>query len=277
VLITWGLERLPPITFAGLRYALGAAILLAASLWHAPTRRELAGLTRRGWAQLIALGVVLYAVTQGAQFVSLSLLPAATASLVLSFTPVVVALAAGAALQERLSRRALLGVLLGGTGAVTYFLAGGGITATVAGLVTAVTGLLANAGATLLGRATNRHAQLSPLAVTGPSMSVGAALLVLIGIPLQGLPALTPEDWLIVVVLALVNTAVAFTLWNHAMRSLTATESATINNTMLVQIAILGWVFLDQPLGSWQVVGILLVATGTALVQLRRAAPGARG
>lgn len=276
VLITLGLERMPPITFAGLRYALGALILVGAALCHGRTRRQLTALTLRGWGELVALGVVLYAVTQGAQFVSLSLLPAATASLVLSFTPVVVALAAGAALQERLSRRALLGIVLGGGGAVTYFLAGGGLTATAAGPVAAVTGLLANAGAALLGRAVNRCEQLTPLAVTAPSMGVGAALLLLVGVPLQGLPVLTAADWLIVLVLAVVNTAVAFTLWNHALRCLTATESSTVNNTMLVQVAALGWLFLDQPLAPWQVAGVLAVTVGTTLVQLRRAPRPAR-
>ena len=39
--------------------------------------------------------------------------------------------------------------------------------------------------------------------------------------------------------LALVNSAFAFTLWNRTLRTLSATESSVINNTMLIQIAIL--------------------------------------
>lgn len=41
------------------------------------------------------LGLVMYVLTQGPQFVGLDLLPAATLSLLLSFTPVVVTLGSG--------------------------------------------------------------------------------------------------------------------------------------------------------------------------------------
>ncbi|MEZ5330875.1 MAG: DMT family transporter [Thermoanaerobaculia bacterium] len=88
VLIRWGLRDLPPLTFAGLRYGLASALLLG-----------VAALRRRGdrpprpWADLVLLGLVFYAATQGAQFVALSLLPAATVSLFLSATPLLAAVA----------------------------------------------------------------------------------------------------------------------------------------------------------------------------------------
>ena len=50
----------------------------------------------------------------------------------------------------------------------------------------------------------------------------------------------------IILWLAVVNTAFAFTLWNFSLRHLGAGESAVINNTMLLQIALLGWIFLDE-------------------------------
>ena len=68
----------------------------------------------------------------------------------------------------------------------------------------------------------------------------------------------------------MVNTALAFTLWNHTLRTLTAVESSVINNTMLPQIAILAWVFLDEPLNLRQIAGIALVGAGTLVVQMRR-------
>jgi drug/metabolite transporter (DMT)-like permease len=67
-----------------------------------------------------------------------------------------------------------------------------------------------------------------------------------------------------------VNTALAFTLWNHTLRTLSAMESSIINNTMLFQIALLAWLFLGQPLGWYQVIGIILAALGTLLVQMRK-------
>lgn len=86
VLIRWGLdgEGLEPITFAALRYGLAAAILMAWVLSRAPSRHSISELDRSFMVRLVTLGVRMYAVTQGAQFVALAEQPAATTSLVLS-------------------------------------------------------------------------------------------------------------------------------------------------------------------------------------------------
>ena len=70
VLIKSGLEEIPPLTFAGLRYALAFTCLLPILL---ASRRGAAAyrIGRRTWVRLAALGVLLYAVTQGASFVAL--------------------------------------------------------------------------------------------------------------------------------------------------------------------------------------------------------------
>jgi drug/metabolite transporter (DMT)-like permease len=70
-------------------------------------------------------------------------------------------------------------------------------------------------------------------------------------------------------------------LWNLSLRKLSALESAAINNTMLIQIAILAWIFLDEPLGPGEAAGIVLVSAGvlmtqTALIGLKRNLPSAR-
>jgi len=101
-------------------------------------------------------------------------------------------------------------------------------------------------------------------------MGVGAVALLAIGIVVQGLPRLDGQSWGIVVYLAVVNTALAFTLWNHTLQRLTAMESSVINNTMLLQIVVLAWMFLDEPLGWRAVVGIGLAAVGALAVQLRK-------
>jgi drug/metabolite transporter (DMT)-like permease len=75
---------------------------------------------------------------------------------------------------------------------------------------------------------------------------------------------------MIIAWLAIVNTAVAFTLWNKSLQSLTAIESSIINNTMLPQIAILAWIFLDEPLNLRQILGLGLVTIGIIIVQVWR-------
>ena len=92
VLIKIGLEDIPALTFAGLRYSLAFLCLLPFALRpaHLKPLRRLSG---RRWVRLVVLGLLFYAVTQGAQFVGLDYLPSVTVSLLLNFTTIVVALA----------------------------------------------------------------------------------------------------------------------------------------------------------------------------------------
>jgi len=93
-------------------------------------------------------------------------------------------------------------------------------------------------------------------------------VLLVAGFTLQGLPTMDATSWLIVIWLAVVNTAFAFTLWNHTLRTLSAVESSIINNTMLVQIALLAWIFLGERLSVQEVVGLVLAAVGILVVQV---------
>ncbi|HZJ08317.1 MAG TPA: DMT family transporter, partial [Trueperaceae bacterium] len=236
VLIKIGLEEIPALTFAGLRYGL-AFLLLTPLLLRAELRSAIARLSRREWAMLLLLGLVMYTLTQGAQFLALDRLSAQTTSLVLSFSPVVVAFLGMALLSERPSPLQRLGVLLFLVGAATFLYPAAFPASQVVGLIIAVVGLLANAAAAVLGRYVNRGATLPAVAVTLVSMGAGSLALLGAGVGLQGPPELSLRGWLIVGWLAAVNTAFAFTLWNMTLRKLSAMESSIINNTMLIQIA----------------------------------------
>jgi drug/metabolite transporter (DMT)-like permease len=211
----------------------------------------------------------MYAVTQGAVFAALALLPAATLSLVLSMTPVVVALASWPLLGEPPGRIQLVGTALFVVGAAVYLGRGDAVAASLAGLAVAGVGLAANAAAALLGRRVNRDRH-HPVVVTGVSMAVGAPLLLGAGLLVEGWVPPGPEELAIVAWLALVNTALAFTLWNRTLRHLSATESSVLNNTMMIQIAILAWVFLGEALVAREIAGLVLAACGALIVQVRR-------
>jgi drug/metabolite transporter (DMT)-like permease len=101
-------------------------------------------------------------------------------------------------------------------------------------------------------------------------MGIGAVMLLVTGIVLQGLPRLSLSNWLIILWLAVVNSAYAFTVWNRTLRTLSAMESSIINNMMLFQIALLAWIFLGEQLNAREAAGMLVAAMGTLLVQLRK-------
>jgi drug/metabolite transporter (DMT)-like permease len=271
VLIRWGLDDhgLRPVGFAGLRYGAAAIVLTGWVLTRSRHRTALAALTRPQIGRLAALGLVFYTLTQGAQFVAIDNQPAATTSLVLSLTPLAVSFVSNRLLDEVASRRQIVGSALIAAGALAYF--SGSLGFTPVGMAAALVGLGANTVGALLGRSVNRTLALPAEVVTVVSMGIGAGLLLAIGVALEGLPRLDGTGWLIVAWLAVVNTAVAFTWWNWSLRHLTATASAGINNTMLVQIALLGWIFLDETPGAVQWLGMAVVSLGIFLAQAARA------
>lgn len=269
VLIKVGLRDMPALTFAGLRYTLAFLCLLPLAL--APRRRAaLLRLSGRDWLGLAALGLLFYTITQGAQFVGLAYLPAVTVSLFLSFSPLAVVVLSIPLLSERPSPWQWGGVGLFLAGVLVYFYPANLPAGQVLGLAVVSLGVLANAGSSLLGRHVNRSRTLDPLLVTVVSMGIGAIVLLGTGLMVQKLPQLTLANWAVIAWLAVVNTALAFTLWNHTLRTLTATESSIINNTMLVQIAILAWLFLDEPISRQALIGLALAAAGALIVQMRR-------
>jgi drug/metabolite transporter (DMT)-like permease len=269
VLIKIGLDDIPPLTFAGLRYILAFFCLLPLLL-RSSARTSLRRLSPRRWLELVVLGLLFYAITQGTSFVSLAYLPAMSVSLLWNLTTVTVALLGIWVLTEPLTGLQWGGILLNLLGVAIYFYPPVFPGLQLLGLAAALIGVLANAGSSILGRGVNRRGDVQPLVVTAVSMGVGAVALLGAGLSLQGLPPLRAQHWVIIGWLALVNTALAFTLWNRTLRTLTAVESSIINSTMLAQIAVLAWVFLGESLTWQRGVGLLLAGVGTLIVQLRR-------
>lgn len=271
VLIKLGLRAdLPALTFAGLRYMLAFLCLAPFVLLRPGNRALIASFTAKDWARLALLGLVYYTLTQGSQFLSLAFLPAAMVSLLLNLTPLIVALAAIIFLGEQPSRGQWFGILLTVVGVAVYFLPLHINSVQVVGLLIAFGGVITNAWSALLGRQMNRLANSSPLIITFVSMGIGAILLLGTGIAVQGFGNLDAQSWLIIGWLAVVNTALAFTLWNHTLRTLSAVESSIINSLMMPQIAILAYVFLGEALDAKEIIGLLLVSLGVIVVQLSR-------
>jgi len=270
VLIRWGLdqESLEPLTFAAMRYGIATMVLVVWTLSSRTHRQQLVSMDRALLGRTVLLGVVFYALTQGSIFVALDRQPAATTSLLLAMTPLFVALLAGKSLRETASGRQVLGTILVVLGAWLYFT--GGLGATVIGMGAAILALGANVAGSLLGRHVNRSGEVSPVVVTTVSMAVGSVLLAVVGVITEGAPTISTRAWLIILWLAVVNTAIAFTLWNLSLRELSAVESAGINNTMLIQIAILAWIFLGERPGLNGLMGIVLVSLGVLLTQAVR-------
>lgn len=269
MIIKLGLKEIPPLTFAGLRYFI-AFIILLPFIFHKEKIEEIKSLDKKTWQKLILLGIIFYTATQGTQFIGLSLLPSVTVSLWLNFTPIIVALLGIFLISEIPTRQQWFGTLLFIAGIFVYFFPVSLSGNQTLGLIVMTIGVLANSGSAILGRDINRSGKHHPLVVTVISMGIGAVLLLITGIIVQGLPAINFTTILYLFWLALINTALAFTLWNISLRSLTAMESSIINSTMLIQIAVLAWIFLGESITIKEIGGMAIAAVGALLVQIKK-------
>jgi drug/metabolite transporter (DMT)-like permease len=268
VLIKFGLEEIPALTFAGLRYTLAFLVLLPL-VFRQRRAVQLNQISSKTWLRLVALGLLYYAVTQGAQFIGLSYLPAITVNLLISFTVIVVVLLGIWLLRELPTKGQWIGMLIFLIGVSIFFYPPVFLPDQATGVIVVLVGVIANAFSSILGRDLNRGKTLPPTVITVISMGIGGLVLLAAGIAFQGFPSLSLMNWGIILWLAVVNSAFAFTLWNHTLRTLSAMESTLINNTMLIQIPILAWLFLDEDPTGLEILGMILAGAGILVVQLR--------
>lgn len=268
VIIKLGLKEIPPLTFAGLRYTI-AFICLLPFLFTQKNLVVVKNLERKDWRNLVLLGILFYSFTQGTQFIGLSLLPAVMVSLWLNFTPLVVTVMAIFLIKEIPTSLQVFGVVLFIAGILTYFYPVSPSNNESLGLIVMTIGVFANAASAVLGRSVNKKGNLTPTVVTVISMGVGSIILLTSGILIQGFPPISFQNILYLLWLAIVNTALAFTIWNYTLKSLTAMESSIINGTMLIQIAVLAWIFLGEDISLKEMMGMLIASAGAVLVQLK--------
>ncbi len=263
ILIKKFLVDVPPLTFTGIRYMLAFLFLLPGLLKR---RSEVRRLSAFDWRYLVILGLVYYTITQGGQFMALVYLDAITMSLLLSFTGPMVAVLGLIFLKERVSRLQWIGMAIFLAGVLVYFLPVTTLPKSVLGLGLALFTMVANSVAAVMGRGVNRSQRLDPMVVTGISMGIGAVVLLAGGVAIQGLPPLNIKVWMLLLLIAGLNTAFAFWIWNRTLQSLTAMESSMINNSMLIQITLLAWIFLGESISPIGLIGLIVAVVGLFLV-----------
>ena len=187
-----------------------------------------------------------------------------------NFTPLAVAVMGIILLNERPGLRQIAGILIFICGILLYFSPFNNIQNERLGIIVMSFGVAANALSAVIGRRINMKREIDPVVVTFVSMLIGGTVLLAAGLARDGIPELSPANILSLIWLAVVNTALAFTLWNYSLRTLTAIESSIINGTMLIQIAVLSVIFLDTDLSSRKVISLFIVAAGAILVQIKR-------
>lgn len=272
VLIRLGLteEDPNPIGFAGVRFAL-AAILLVPLAWPSLRAARVWSASPRSLLSVAVYGLLMFCIAQVGFYVALGELTASTVGLLMGLTPIVTALLVTRSHHERASRLQIVGIAILVIGVVAFFglqiPSGDAALALLVGIsIPIVVGASARLGRYLAVDA--RRLYGGALGLTAMAMLAGGFTTLVLALILEGIPTFSPRAWLLIIWLAAVNTALAYTLWTQSQRSLRAVESSVLGDLTVIQIALLGWIVLGEALDLGQVIGLSLALFGVVVVQL---------
>jgi drug/metabolite transporter (DMT)-like permease len=186
-------------------------------------------------------------------------------SLIFAFGPAAVAIAAVLALKERVSRRRAIGILLS-VGGVALVAAGGEADTTspnpVLGAICMLAAVVAWAIYTVVAK---RLADADQIIVTACISAIATLMLApFAAMELLQQPLAMPsaEAWLSIIYMGVIASALAYLLYNLALRVLDASLVGALSNLDPIVGVITSVLFLGESLGGQQVFGGLVALVG---------------
>ncbi len=281
IYIEIGLDDLDPIPFAAMRYLIGAVALASYWAYRGGLRNRTVSGRQLWW--VMALGVLLYTAVPALQFVGLAETDPITFNFVFQAgIPLVLALTAGTILKERTSWWEWVGVAVVAAGVWTFFratrvaeepaaaLIAGNEGSDSLGVILAIAAAVFIGGSNLIQRRILRGNGTSALEVTTLSMAIGASALAVIALATEELPSLDSQLILLLLVLGIINTAVAFFIWHRAMETLRALHAGVIASTQLVFVPLMATFYLGDEFGLRRGIGSAIVLIGIVTVHYSR-------
>ena len=260
----YGLPYAPPLTFLAIRLVIVAVLLL---LW-ALARRERWPANWIEVGHIAVVGVLLHGVYLGAVYLAFAWgLEAGTSAVIVSIQPLLVAALAGPLLQERVTGRQWLGLVLGLVGVTVVVWRKAGLSAeSFHAALLCLVALFAITAALLYQK---RSLAAMPL-VAGNCLQFAAAAVVLV------IAALLFEDWrhiawnwrfvFAMTWLVLVLSIGAVGLLLLLIRRGAATRVASLFFLVPPTVTLMAWPLFGETLGWAELAGMLLVMVDVALV-----------
>lgn len=268
--IKLGLQDLPPLTFAGIRFLIASAILIAV----VAARRLSLPRARADWLLLLVTGILAFSFNYGLLFWGEQHISSGLAALLQSTIPAFGLVIAHYYLPgERMTLAKSAGVLLGVVGVGVVFsnqLSVAGPKA-LAGSAALVLSAVCVAYANVLVKAYGRN--LEPAILAAGQMLFGLVPLLLVGISFEGNPLRFHWTAIAVVALlylALVGSVIAFLLYYWLVHHMDVTNTMLIALVTPVVAVTLGVLVLDERMDWRTLAGGGLIVSGIGLIVTRR-------
>jgi drug/metabolite transporter (DMT)-like permease len=265
-LIKLGLEGVPPIEIAFLRFLIATAFFVTAGYFT--DRRVFRLDVLKDWKLLIAIGLAGVTLCNIFQNVGLQYTTASDSSLILASNPVFIVLFAWLFLKERTKATQIVGVALALLGLV--FIVGPskisfGLGSTLGDLLTLLAAISWAAYSIIGKTALSRYGALK---VTFFSNLFGTALFLppLFAFETLVLPS-SPWLWLLLAFLGLLCSGLAYFLWFRVLEEVPATKAgASLFFIPVISVAI-AFIVLSEPIDLDFLLGAAFVIAGVVLTQ----------
>ncbi len=268
--IKLGLEDLPPLTFAGIRFVISCAILFPL-VW---VRHLALPKTRSEWFLVVGTGVMSFSLNYGLVFWAEQYITSGLAALLQAMLPAFGLILAHIHVPaERMTWVKIAGVVLGVFGVGVVFsnqLAISGRLA-LAGCVAMVLSAFFAAYSNVLVKTHGKN--LNPAVLAAFQMLFGLVPLLLYGLTFEGNPLRlrwTPLAVVCLMYLAVVGTVIAFLMYYWLIQHMDVTKTMLISLVTPVVAVILGMLVLDEQLSWRTLVGGAMIIAGIGFIVVRR-------
>jgi len=196
---------------------------------------------------------------------------AGLASVLNATTPFWTMMLANAFTEEKLTRRKVTGIVLGIAG--TAVMVGPGVVAGLGGPVWAKFALLGTAlsyGFASIFAA--RFKALPPLVIATGQLTASTIIMlpvVLLTFGMEGLFSASRDAWMAVLALALVSTALGYTLFFRVLSSAGPTNASLVTLIVPVSAILLGVLLLGERLEIFEIAGMALIGLGLVVIDGR--------
>lgn len=264
IIIKLGLGLVSPFILIG---SIQAVAFLALLTYYVIKRPKLEwSVVKTKLAPLILIGLAGFTVAPLLSVIGIKYVTVTTAGLFAGFGAVLVMFLSFLILREKLRNMQVVGIFVAILG-IYLFLSGGFLGGSLFGIIVIFLAEVFFALSTVLTRLIMRGPGDETMITTLFSAGLGTAILLPIGIMKDGFAGVFQWQTLLVIVVVGIIFAFAGMLWSAALDQLRAIEAAILQNTMIIQVALLSIIFLNEHITLSNILGGIVVLIGAYLVE----------